>query len=78
MSQSHADIFVLVSIFKVKVTARAHKLWSKYDSFLHIIWTVDSLATKLGLIYILRSQGVLWKNLDYCIQGQGHSEGSKR
>ena len=28
--------------------------------------------------YIIVSQSVLWKkNLDYCIQGQGHSKGSK-
>ena len=46
MSQSHADIFV-VFIFKVKVTARAHmiKIWLSY-----IIWTVDSLAAKPGLM----------------------------
>ena len=25
-------------------------IWSKYDSFYYIFWTVDSLATKLGLL----------------------------
>ena len=25
-------------------------IWSKYDSFYYIFWTVDSLATKLGLM----------------------------
>ena len=27
--------------------------------------------------YIIISQSVLWKKLDYCFQGQGHREGSK-
>ena len=49
----------------------------KYDSFYFKYWTVDSLATKLGLMIHCRSQSVLWKKLDYCFQGQGHSEGSK-
>ena len=25
-------------------------IWSKYDSFYYILWTVDTLATKLGLM----------------------------
>ena len=35
------------SIFKVKVTARAHMI--KCSSFYCIFWTADSLATKLGV-----------------------------
>ena len=52
-------------------------MWWKYDSFYCILWTVDSLATKLGLMIHHHSQNVLWKKLDYCFQGQRHSEGSK-
>ena len=36
-------------------------MWSKYDSFYHIFWTVDSLATKLGLTLYHDNQSVLWK-----------------
>ena len=36
------------AIFKVKVTARAHR--SNYDSFNYIFRTADPFATKLGLI----------------------------
>ena len=51
--------------------------WSKYDSCYSILWTADSLATKLVWWYINTGQHVLWKKLDYCIQDQGHSKISK-
>ena len=51
-------------------------MWSKYDSFYYIFWTVDSLATKLGLMIHYHKPECLVKKMDNCIQGQGHSEGS--
>ena len=42
------NFIAVVAIFKVKVTVRV--IWSKYDSFYYIFWTVDCLATKLGLM----------------------------
>ena len=48
-------------------------MWPKYDSFYYIFWTVDPLATERGY----QMPEFLVKILDYCIQGQGHSEGSK-
>ena len=35
------------------------------------------LQPNLVLWYSIICQSVLWKNCEYCIQGQGHSEGSK-
>ena len=52
-------------------------IWSKYDSGYYIFGTADSLATKLGLIIGYHRQERLVENLDYWIQGQGHSKGSK-
>ena len=55
-------------------------MWSKYDSFYYIFWTVDSLATKLGLVLHDHKPKCFVKKerkKDHCIQGQGHSEGSK-
>ena len=39
----------LFAIFKVKVTAWAHNLWSEHDSFSCLFWTADPFATKLCL-----------------------------
>ena len=66
MNQSHVDIFFIVAIFKVKVPARAHmiKIWLCY-----VIWTVDSLATKLGLmIHHQKPECPMKKKMDYSIQ----------
>ena len=52
-------------------------IWSKYYSDYYIFWTADSLVTKLGLMIGYRRQERPVETLDYCIQGQGHSEGSK-
>ena len=46
--EHHAGEKNVVAIFKVKVTTRAHMI--KYYSFYYIFLTVDSLATKLGLM----------------------------
>ena len=51
-------------------------IWSKYDSFYDIFWTVESLATRLGQMIHHYKPGCLVKKLDYCFQGQGHSKGS--
>ena len=52
-------------------------IWSKYDSFYYIIWTPDSLATKLGLmVHHHKPECLVGKKMDYCIQGQGQSRGS--
>ena len=66
-----------VGLLYSKSRSQQGLIWSKYYSFYYIIWTVDSLATKLVWWYMIRSQSVLWKKLVYCIQGQGYSEGSK-
>ena len=50
---------------------------SKYYSDCYIFWTVNVLATKLGLMIGYYRPERLVEKLDYCIQGQGHSEGSK-
>ena len=47
--ERRAVIFVVVAIFKVKVTVRALMI-KIYGSFYYIFWTVDSLSTKLGLM----------------------------
>ena len=52
-------------------------IWSKYDSFCYIFWTIDSLAANLGLMTRHHMPECLVKKLDYCIQGQCHSKGSK-
>ena len=41
------------------------------------IWLLIPWQPNLVWLYIIISQSVLWKNMDYCIQDQGHSEGSK-
>ena len=48
MSQSHADIFLL--LLSSRSRSQQGVIWSKYDSFYYLIWTVDTLATKLGLM----------------------------
>ena len=52
-------------------------IWSNYDSFCYIFWTIDSLAANLGLMTRHHMPECLVKKLDYCIQGQCHSKGSK-
>ena len=49
-------------------------IWSEYGSF---FWTADSMATRVGLMIHYHKPECLVEKLDYCIQGQGHSEGSK-
>ena len=39
------------------------RIWSKYDSFYYIFWTVDSLATKLGLMIHHHKPECLVKNI---------------
>ena len=52
--------------------------WSKYESFYYIFWTAYSSAAKLGLmIQHCKPECLLVKKMDYCIQAEGHSEGSK-
>ena len=46
-------------------------------TFFYVFWTADSLATKLGLMIHHHKPESPVKKKDYCIQGQGHSEGSK-
>ena len=49
-------------------------IWSEYGSF---FWTADSMATRVGLMIHYHKPECLVEKLDYCIQGQSHSEGSK-
>ena len=48
---------------------------SKYYTDYDIFWTADSLATKLGPMIGYYRPERLMEKLDYCIQGQCHSEG---
>ena len=63
------------TVFSVKVTVRAYiiKIWL----FLLYLLNAGQFATKLGLIVQHHKSECLVEKLDYCIQGQGHSEGSK-
>ena len=38
--------------------------------------TVDSLASKLGVMIHHQKPEYLVKKIDYCIQGQGHNKGA--
>ena len=80
-SQSHADFFVVVVVVFVVaiigVKSEQGLIWSKYESFYYIFWTVDSVATKLGLMIHHQKPQCTMKKLDHCIQGQCQSEGSK-
>ena len=62
MGQSVMQIFVVVVIFKVKITARAHmiKLWL-------FLLLFESLATKLGLMIHHRKPECPVNKMDYCI-----------
>ena len=46
-------------------------IWSKYDFFHYICWTVDLSATSHGLIINHHKPECFMKTLDYCIQSQG-------
>ena len=62
----------LFAIFNVKVTARARmiKIWlSTLSPELLILWQAN-----LFWWYIIVSESILLKKLDYCIQAQSHSE----
>ena len=50
---------------------------SKYYFDYYIFWTANSLATRRGLMIGYHKPERLVEKLDYCIQGQGHSDGSK-
>ena len=47
-----ADLLLLLLLLLLSSTSRSQRglIRSMHDSFYYIIWTVDSLATKLGLI----------------------------
>ena len=66
----------LFAVFKVKVTARAHviKIWLW---LLYLLNCWFFMATKLGLMMGYYRPERLVEKLDHCIQGRGHSEGSK-
>ena len=53
--------------------------WYNQDMTLSTVLSGLLIAWQPNLVlwYIVRSQSVLWKKLDYYIQGQGHSKGSK-
>ena len=78
MSQSVMQENVFVCLLSFRSRSQQGLIWSKYDSFYYIFWSVDSLATKLGLIiHHHKPERPVEKKKDYWVQGQGHSEGSK-
>ena len=54
MSQSIMQNFLL--LLSSRSRSQQRPIWSKYASFYHIFWTVDSLASKLGLIIHHKSE----------------------
>ena len=50
ISQSVMPKFLLLLLLPFRSRSQRGLIWSKYDSFHYIFWTVDSLATKLGLM----------------------------
>ena len=62
--------------FNIKVTERVYviKIWL---FFYCIFWTNDPFATRCSLMVHHRKPECLVRKLDCCVQGQGHSEGSK-
>ena len=65
----------LFAIFKVKVTGRAHMIKTRLSTISSELLILRQ--PNLVWWYIIISRSVLWKKLNYCIQGQGHSKGSK-
>ena len=76
---SCGNLLLLLLLSSTSSRSRSQRgfIWSKYDSFYYIFWTIDSLATKLDLMIHNHKPECLVKKLDYCIQDQGHSERSK-
>ena len=72
VSQSHADIFWL--FLSSRSRSQQGLIWSKYDSFCYIIWAVESLATKLGLIIHHQKPECPINKWDYCVKVQGQRE----
>ena len=66
--------FIFLSLLPSRSRSQWRPILSRYDSFCYIFWTVDSLATKLGLMIHHHRPECVMKKEDYCIQGQGHSE----
>ena len=62
-----------VPILKIKVTVWAEIL--RTSCFFHISWTSEPFATKLGIVVHHHEPEYCVTILDYCPQGQGHSEG---
>ena len=69
---------VWFAIFKVNVTVTARAcITREYDYFYYTFRTFGTIVTKLGLIVQHKKPEWAVEKLDYCIQGQGHSIGSK-
>ena len=65
-----------VCVLSSRLRSQQGFLWSKYDSFYYIFWTVDSLRTKLDLmIYIIIRQSVLWKKRITAFKDKVKAEG---
>ena len=76
MSQSHAEIFCCCC-YNFQGQGHSEGSYGQNMSFYDIIWN-DSLATKLGMMICHhKPECPVKKKKDYCIPGQGNSEGSK-
>ena len=62
------------AIFKVKVTARVHMIMTVSAI---IFCTADPFVIKLGLMVHYYKPECLMKELDCCVQGQGHGKNCK-
>ena len=75
--ECHAEILLLLVLLSSRSMSQWRLIWLKYNSFYFIFWTVDSLATKRGLMIHHHKPECHVKKLVYCIQGEGHGKGSK-
>ena len=73
MSQSVLQNLLLL-LLSSGLRSQQGLIWSKYDSFYYIFWTVDSLAIELGLMIHHCKPECHVKKIGYCIQGQGHTQ----
>ena len=74
---SHSVMQKKKSLLSSRSRSQRRLMWSTYDSDYYSFWTADSLATRLGLMVDHHKPECFVKKMDYCVQGQGLSEGSR-
>ena len=71
--ECHVGNLFIYLMFLLSSRSRSQRglVWSKYDSFSYIFWTVVILATKLGQMIHHHKLECPVKISNYCIRGQG-------